>query len=108
MNTLDIDDVIRGTFDLEYEDQPDNISDYEGYIKFMFLRCAARNQDSKMRERIEEIVSASEEPEQQIDFIFLPGKHDTRDILDYALKFYDSNFLPNRSSLLEKFYKDMK
>ena len=99
---ISLDETIRGTFDFEYPDQPDDVEGYEGLVKLMWLQCAAKNLDAEMYERIQSIIDSKEEPEQIINFSFLPGKNDTRLLLRYTLNYYKKDFLPKKSLLLEE------
>jgi hypothetical protein len=99
---INLDELIRGTFDFEYPDQPDNIEGYEGLVKFMWLQCAVKGVDEKMYERIKEIAESKDEPEQTINFLFLPGKNDTRNLLRYANNYYEKVFLFQKKAMLDE------
>jgi hypothetical protein len=103
----DLNELIRGTFDFELEDQPDSIEGYDGLIQFMWLQCAKKGLDNAMFLRINEILSSNDEPEYLINFNFLPGKHDTRALLTYANNYYSTQFFPKKDFFLDQLAQNL-
>ena len=70
MQMINLNELICGTFDFEREDQPSEISGFDGLIKFIWLHCAINNKEKEMYNRIQQILDSDEELEQIINFSF--------------------------------------
>lgn len=75
---------INQQFDFEYDDQPDEMSGYEDRIIYMWKRAREMGIDSDLENCLSSLVK-EEDPVAHMNSYFLPGKHDVKSILIYAL-----------------------
>lgn len=79
-------EFVRRFFDFDYEDQPNNLEDYDVMIDYMWSKAKAAHREKEIGDSIKALLVSQEDASEKMGFVFLPGKHEVEDILKLALE----------------------
>lgn len=77
---------INSFFDFEFDDQPDTLGEYGPMIAYLWTTAQQQGRVGEVRAALEALLASPEDPTLALDSMFLPGKHDVRDLLRLALQ----------------------
>lgn len=78
-------EFVRRFFDFEYEDQPDELVGYNEMIDYMWRKAISDGLNTSIYRDIAELILSGKDAATEMDFMFMPGKHEVEDILKLIL-----------------------